>query len=318
MKANEKSLEFIKQIEDVVAETGQLLPAFELAYKAGNIEAFRTFINENKLQDTFVQNSFDDWVKFSDKNVSQCFYEVVVQEGLDYLGKTYGEKFAQKLEKVYEGKDISLYDVYAISNINQKENSKSQADIMEQILDLYSKDFEIGIHRTGGACSGETINKEGLNLTGNLSSGVINAEYMEIKDQLEDNISFDYFPGELLSQIAGGGSYKNLLGKKMVDIPIIAIPKDELKQNNPEIILKSKQNIHPKLNPKYRKGYVTVDSENSTMEKYVENPLCFENIFNQTIEDSKVAVKFSKIQQIIGKIKDKFRLNNKPKEEKSK
>lgn len=308
-----------KQISDIVDKTGQLLPAFEMAYNKGNLDLFKEFIHQHKLQETFLQNSLNDLLKIvGDKN--KIFTKIVEEEGLEYFNKIYGNEFGEKLKNAYEEGKINFMDIFQISNINKSNNIKEQVNIMIKMLELCEDDnLEIGIHRTGGAVGGESLNKEGIKLTGNInSSGVMNISYNDIMERLEDNISFDNHLGTLLFQIVNGGSWKNYFGKKFIDIAIVAIPKSKLeKSSEEELIIKYKGN-YDRLNPKFIKGYITVDAQNDTLEQYVENPIYFSkdhkspsNILKQTIEDSKTKVVFSRIQQLIEKIKEKIKSKDK-------
>lgn len=314
----------MQEISDIVAQTGQLLPAFNKAYAMGNIGLFRDFIKKHSLQETFVQNSLADLISSSyNGEQKKCFIKIAEQEGLSYLTKVYGNEFGEKLQTFYESRKIGITDIDAISNINKSNNIKKQTNIMMKILNLYEQDnLEIGIHRTGGNCNGETLNQEGINLTGNISSGVVNQKYSNIIDRLEDNISFANAPGLLLSQIAYGGDYKNYTNEEFVDIAIVAIPKDKIENNN--VTIKNKKSPTKfNLNPKYIHGYVTVNSRDCTLEDYVENPRYFsktnlaKNILAKTIEDSKTKTKFSGIQQIISNIKNKIQDKIKSKDKKT-
>lgn len=301
LEINEEYKKQMKEISDIVAQTGQLLPAFLKAYKDGNIDLFKNFIHENKLQEAFVQNSFHDYIDIHNKQVEECFSKIAEEEGLSYLKKVYGSKFGKKLKDMYKNEKIDIYDICEISNINQKGDIQKQGNIMTQLLELCDDDnLEIGIHRTGGYF-GHCINEEGLNLTRNLSCGVINSTYLldNIKESLEDNISFDYNPGLLLSQIAVGGNYKNYLNANLVDISIIAIPKSEMESNGQELIIKGEPT--DKLNPKFIKGYVKVDSKNNTMESFCENPKYM------SIENKETSMTvYKKQNRFINWIKEKF------------
>ena len=145
---------------------------------------------------------------------------------------------------------------------------------MGKILDLYNENLSVGIHRTGGwENSGEEINNNGLKLTGHLSSGIDSKDFFDVKSKLDNNISFYEEPGLLLNEISRGGHYKNYYNKKLVDISIIAIEKEEFnkEKNKQDVIIKGSDEV-PILNPKYVKGYITVNNENDNFEKYVENP----------------------------------------------
>lgn len=317
MNEDKKNLEMDRQqIIDIVARTGKLLPAFEMAYNKGNVGLFREFIHKYKLQEEFVQNCLEDIIKLEGVNKRKCYMKIAEEEGVKYLTKRYGDKFGNKLENEYKNGKINYMDIYQVSNINQDGDIKEQSDIMMKILDLCKNDdLEIGLHRTGGAVSGETLNKEGIKLTGNISSGAKNKFYADTMSRLEDNITFDNHFGTLLYQIANGGSYKNYFNKKFIDIAIVAIPKSQLKEKS---IIKKHGNFDI-LNPSFIKGYITVNTKNSTMIQYVENPMYVlkedsktpSNILKQTIEATKAKVVFSGIQQLIRKIKRRVQTKDK-------
>ena len=305
-KQNQKKL---KEIEDIVVKTGQLVPAFRIAYKNGDINLFLNFIKKNKLQESFLENTFDACLELYDfDEEKKCYLQLIEEEGLPYLSSVYGDRFGEKLKLLYKHGKIDAFDICQLVQLNRKEDAAQQADIMCQMLDLFNDDnLEIGIHRTGGQGLGKKINATGLMLTGHISSGADSSQYTDIYSKLEENISFaDNHLGSLMQMIATGGNYKNHMGSTVVDISIIAIPKKDIKDKKEDIIIKDDC---IRLNPKYTKGYVTVNARDNTMARYVENPRYMEenrkNLLAKVIGESKKQLGWSSIKRIVQKVKTK-------------
>ena len=309
-----------KYIEDIVAETGQLVPAFRMAYKNGDTDAFLDFINKNKLQESLLENAFDGFLElYHFDEEKKCYMKLIEDEGLRYLSSVYGERFGKKLEPLYKAGKINAFDICQLVELNRKENVAQQSDIMCQILDLCNDDtLAIGIHRTGGKGVGERINETGLMLTGHISSGVDSSQYTDIYSKLEENITFsENHVGMLMQMIATGGNYKNYMGNQFVDISIIAIPKKDLQEEKDDIIIK-RDGLS--LNPKYIKGYITVDANDNTMARYVKNPRYIDekkdikesstknskDLLAEVVKESKKQLGFSEIKKIVQKIKTKI------------
>lgn len=283
----------INKIEKIVEKTGKLIPAFQEAYKLGDINIFIEFINDNKLEETFLEYAFDDSFKIGkeEKDERDCFYNIIEQIGFPYFRKIYGEELYKKMMQLSEKGKFTYFDICQLAMINKPEDIRPQANIIEQIFDLYNEEnVTIGIHRTGGwHNAGKTINEKGLELTGHISSGVDSRDYEDIRDKLEENISFEHSPGFLIRQIATGGHYKNFLQERFVDISLIVIPDEEFKKKNQQIILQGETNgfYQPILNAKFVKGYITVDNENSTLKQYIENPKYINQVRTNIPENKK-------------------------------
>ena len=262
------------EIEKIVDATGQLFPAYKYACKTNTLDIFYSFIEDNKLEETFFNDSFKSMLKLGNADDRGNFTRFVVNKGIEYLTKVYGNELGEKLKIARKNNKLGYFDIYYLTTLNKKDDVSRQAEIIGELLELYNSDSVVGIHRTGGwENSGRTINETGLNLTGHLSSGNISTDYYDVMDELEKNVSFSEKPGQLIVEIATGGSYKNILENKFVDISIIAIPSAELKKDiQHQDIIQNGSDGFMVLNPKYIKGYVTVDSEQQTLENYVENP----------------------------------------------
>ncbi len=267
-----KSEEKLKIKEDILA--GRYASAFHTAYNSNLINIFLEIIDDNNLQGAFTQNLFDSLIELSsNEKEKRRFFEVSSKVALEHFGEVYGKELKEKLEKAYKEKRIDFIDIAQIGILDTGKNPHQQGAIIGKILDLYKDDSHIiGLHRTGGSCEGEIINSEGVHISGHLSSGVEFRGYSSIENELDQNISFEKRPGIFTRCVATGGNYKNLFNQEYVDIAIISIPKDELKKarNAQDVILEDENQA--RLNPKYVKGYITVNSRDNTMIEYVENP----------------------------------------------
>ena len=302
-------------IENIIIKTGKLLPAFHMAYQNREVKRFIEFIKTNKLQETFLENAFNDYIDLrgSDKE-KKCFMKIVQDEGMEYLKGVYGEQFGSKLDLLSKAGKLKGLDICELVLMNKKGDISRQANIMCEIIDLFNDDnLEIGIHRTGALGFGDSINAKGLLLTGHISSGVDSSKYEDIYSKLTQNISFENTHiGLLMQMIATGGNYKNYMSSEFVDISLIAIPKKDLIDKKNDIIIDSDG---LRLNPKYVKGYVRVNANDNTMVEYVENPRYIEekrdepaNLLEKIIEKSKEQLGWSSINRIVQKIK--LKINN--------
>ena len=250
------------------------MPAFYIAYKKGDLELFSEFIKDKK--DKFVNDSYDAIYvgkgdeKFLDNPEKKAeLIEFFNKQNINLICEKFGMEFGNKIMKASEENKIKPFDTYLISQVKFSNSNENMLKIMNYLIDLsLDENLKVGIHRTGGNCSGKTILKDGLILTGHASSGVFKKSY-DVSD-IENNISFyDENPGLLISQIALGGSYKNYT-QRDADIMLVAIPKVILNNKENNIILEKKpQNV---LNPEYIKGYVTVDAKNNEMKSITDNP----------------------------------------------
>ena len=303
----------LQYLEDIVVKTKQLIPAFRMAYKNGDIDLFLEFIKKNNLQESFLEDTFNACMElYNFEDEKKCYLRLVKEEGLQYLSNVYGEKFGEKLKLLYKNRRLDAFDISQLVQLNRREDIAQQADIMCELIDLFANDeLDIGIHRTGGKGLGEKINSTGLILTGHISSGADSSRYTDIHSKLEENISFAYNHfGLLMLMIATGGNYKNHMDSELIDINIIAIPEKDIEHEKEDIIL---NDDCLRLNPKYIKGYVTVNSRDNTMVKYVENPRYIEpskdgkrNLLADVIEESKKQLGWSSIQGIVQKVKNKI------------
>lgn len=263
-----------KKIEKIVESTGQLLPAYKYAHKKNALDVFYGFIEDNKLEETFFEDSYHSMGELDSVKERESFTKFVENKGIEYITKVYGNKLGKKLKTAQKNNKIDYLDIFYLSTLDKKDDVRRQGKIIEELLELYNDDLVIGIHRTGGwENAGKTINETGLNLSGHLSSGILSKDYYDVMKELEKNVDFSKRLGLLIVEIATGGSYKNIADKRFVDISIIAIPPKELQKDlqHQDIIQKGTDGCMV-LNPKYVNGYVTVDNEYKTLENYVRNP----------------------------------------------
>lgn len=280
-----KSEEELKIQEDILA--GRYASAFHTAYNTNLINTFLEIIEDNDLQGQFTQNLFDSLIELSsNEKEKRRFFEVSSRVALDHFGEVYGEELKEKLEKAYKEKRIDFLDIAQIGILDTGKTPHQQGAIIGKILDLYKDgNHLVGLHRTGGACEGEIINSEGLYISGHLSSGVDFRGYSDIETELDQNISFEKRPGIFTRSVATGGNYKNLFNQEYVDIAIISIPKEELKKTRDVQDVIIEDETQSRLNPKYVKGYITVNSRDNTMVEYVENPRYIEQSIQKNNTD---------------------------------
>ena len=265
--------EFIKkQMEDAIEKTGDLMDAFDVTYQKGRVDLFWRWIEEQNLQRDMIANSFEYLVfHIGEKEMEKkkCFKTMIEEKGLDYLKKIYGQGLGDKIKELYQKRKINYMDISFLTKIDREMQRKVQADVIEKLADLYlDGNLMIGVHRTGGMeNAGKNISAERLNLTGDISSGV-KVEHKNIKDKLAKNITFIDSLGFMTRELVASVEYKNH-DQKLIDNIIIAIPKEELKRENSQIIIKDEG--QERLDPKFIAGYVVVDCAEKVMQEYVEN-----------------------------------------------
>lgn len=278
-KMKNRSQSYIeKQIEKykkVTESKGNLMSAFYIAHKKGDLDLFSKFIKDKS--DEFLQESYEAiYMKrgnekfLNDDKKRGELVEFYKKQCIDLLYERFGKDFGDKIVKANEFGKIDLLNMHLLASIKCNDVNEKNTEIMNYLLDLsLNENFRVGIHRTGGNCSGKTILEEGLLLTGHISSGVI--EKSRDFNDLERNISFyDNNPGMLISQTVYGGNYKNYT-QRDADIVLVAIPKEALNNQNSKIILEGEE-YYNILNPDFIRGYVTVDPKKNEMKSITENP----------------------------------------------
>ena len=276
-----------------INKTQKFLEAFTLASKKGDLDILASFLKETEKRAEFVESIlYDVWNDYA-KSDPGLLSKFAVQLGIDELTDRFGQEFGDRLNQANINQKLNYLDVQQLLLVQQKaeiekannpyiteiqinEIKKSESQKMCKLFDLFTNDnLVVGIHRTGGAVSGEQIEQQGLFLTGHMSSGVIN-DYdngENVEKTLEKNISFFdkpvCAPGSAIRQICVGGNYKNLMQKEKVDIVLVGIPRDKLESNDQSILLKD--GYQKTLNPEYVIGYVTVNTNSNTIDSISEN-----------------------------------------------
>lgn len=252
--------------------------------KNGDLDIFREFLLEAEIGKTFIDAVFLDLWNTKESDLAHFASEV----GIDELTRRYGNSLGDKLNELYSSKKIQYLDIQQLLKITRdsdvfKENNpgistevlkytdQKQGDNLIKLLDIFTNEnVKVGIHRTGGSVSTKTICREGLHLTGHLSSGVTNNMYdSNIESTLSKNVSFYEYPGMAIYQTSVGGNYKNSFNKDLIDIILVGIPKNKFGIGNSDIILYD--NNLKILNPDYILGGVTVSSKSNSIIAVSEN-----------------------------------------------
>lgn len=253
-------------------ETDSFEQAYTIAAQKGELDILEELIDAVDKRAEFISEM---WL-FSVEDKNQKF-DFLSKIGIQELKKRYSPELGQKIERLKNQDKLTETDIIMLVDMNEgisetgrsleevKLLKQSQAEKISYLLDIFTDpNIEVGIHRTGGAVSGEKIKEEGLYLTGDISSGCVNnIEKQDIKTVLEKNVSFfpPRAPGMAIAQICKGANYKNLANIGQVDIMLISIPKNDLGDKSlAEEFVKYNQG-QPTLDPKYVLGYVTVDKK---------------------------------------------------------
>lgn len=274
-----KSKKYILEQKDKYAakinETQAFTEAYEMALETGDLDILEDLLRETDKRAEFIS---EIWLSFvGDKDTMLQFStKVAIQE----LSSRYTPELGKKVEELYSQKKMKFFDVLTLVDMNdgitQKGKSpeevnslkKQQAKHISDLLDVFSDpDLFVGIHRTGGAVSGEEIQNTGLYLSGDLSSGKENEiKGEDIKTSLEKNVSFyDNNPGLSVSQVCKGGHYKNLGLKENVDIILVGVPRVDIESETPAENFASYDGTQYVLDPKYILGFATVNTSTNTI-----------------------------------------------------
>lgn len=276
----------------LINKTQDYQTAFDLASKKGDLAILADFLRETEKRGDFVDSIICNvWKDYATENPG-LLTKFAVELGIDELTDRFGTEFGNKLNQAKQNKKLNYLDVQQLLLVNEKskiakqqnpnisqleidEIKKNESQQLCQLMDLFTDDnLRVGIHRTGGAVSGEQIEQQGLFLTGHMSSGVFEKDSNEsLGSTLEKNISFyDHMsnsPGRAIRDICTGGNYKNYYNKENVDIVLVGIPKDVFNNNDKSII--SQNGYQSILNPDYVIGHVTVNTYSNTIDSISRN-----------------------------------------------
>lgn len=217
---------------------------------------------------TFEEERYKDLV-----NLSNFALKLFMSD----LREKYGQKLGNRLAQImFNTPNIGLRNtnLAQLIDLPKKELTEKEENILLSLLDISSsKDTAVGTHITGGDI-GETLSKEGIELTGHkfLAVDLSSMEYNKnVRSTLDKNVTFfQNDPIGLIIQLFNAKEYNNYVSE-FNDIMIISIPKDDLEENKEEIIIE--RNKVRYLNPQYIKGFARVGVENGNIEGFYDNPL---------------------------------------------
>lgn len=284
-RQKKKSDKYILKQKDkyakLINKDQKFISAYRSAYKKENLDILMNFLEEIEGNAEFVDSLLMESLQDMEQEEIKALFEFAEKLGIRELNNRFGEDFGRKILQLYSEKKIKYIDIQQLLCINEKSKKLNtngqlskieietirmeQAQQLSELLDLFTNDeLQVGIHRTGGSVSGAVIKKEGINLTGHLSSGAHESiDYKNIQTTLDKNISFYNRPGEAIRQICVGANYKNYMQIEDIDIILVGIPKKVLEDNDREIILTDSS--QPRLNPKYVLGHVSVNKNTNTI-----------------------------------------------------
>lgn len=269
----EKSERYInsqkRKFSKTIDKNNDYMGAFYKACKKGTLGIYFDYLLENGKT---VEFQGEAWAKLSNRNEykDQLMAFASVLE-IENLRRNSCEELAYKAQSLYAEGKLKYFDLFQLSITNIK---KEQQEEIGKLLDVCTDEsMDVGIHRTGGNVSGETLCNEGIELTGHLSSGVNSRSYS--REDLNTNISFYNEPGLTIRSIYTGGNYKNYRGARETDIAVVCIPKGIMENTQNDVIINGGEvNV---LNPKYIYGYATVDAMESTLVDCKVNEKCYLN-----------------------------------------
>lgn len=249
--------------------------AYQLAAKKGDLDILRDFIGEVDKRADFVDEMFC-------KGIAPDFSSRV---GIDEIASKFGDVVGKKVELLQSKGKMKFFDISQLVFIPnraeemQKEGlissdqapkiQEEQGQFVSQLLDMFTDEtMDVGIHRTGGAVDGKTLQQKGLYLTGHMSSGVGGGiDTKDLRSDLDRNVSFyTGTPGLAVRQVCAGAGYKNYFLDD-VDIALIGIPKGELKGED----MIYYDGAQAALKPEYVIGYASVNRNTATINSIETN-----------------------------------------------
>lgn len=283
LKQNSKKQSAINKMSSIYEKGHDINKAFEYAQKTGNIQAFREYIKDTKLEQQFC-------LLTQKKDADVATIELRTQIANEIIDERIGKEFADKVRSLSDNIGKTNFMLYNIG-VNPNVDQQAMMEAVDRIIELQSNpDLLIGIHRMGSFATldgaYDTFFDSGLVLTGHSSSGafsnVTDNTGSNLIGDLGKNISFLAEYGDeifnatdstvsiegLISEIACGGHYKNH-GNEKGGVVIFAIPKSELNNPNNDIIIKD--GVQQYVNPKYIDGIVDVNNSYNSIERYNQN-----------------------------------------------
>ena len=249
--------------------------AYELAAKKGDLDILQDFIGEVDKRVDFVEEMFTKGIA----------YDFAGRIGIDEISRKFGEVVGKKVDLLKSQGKLKFFDITQLVFIQNRADAMvkeglitpeqapkvqvEQGEFVGQLLDMFTDEtMDVGIHRTGGAIDGKTIQQKGLYITGHISSGVAHDfNPKNIRSDLDKNVSFyPGTPGLAIRQVCVGAGYKNYFLDD-VDIALIGIPKGELKGED----MISYDGEQPVLKPEYIIGYASVNRETATINSLETN-----------------------------------------------
>ncbi len=264
----------------------KLIDMYKKYSKKNKLYEFTKYLNDNNLKDNFLQQLFNSsfMKRYEGKEYNEAMelsnYAIALSRKT--LEEKFGENLAKKMiESIYKldepfSRNHKIMALAVGDEIKGVPDETSRENL-EQLLDLTSNpDNVYGIHIVGGQ-NGEGYMQFGYPITGNqlvANDYDLNNDY-EFYKNLELNISKNTYLfrndqiGLILKLIANRG-YKAKPDGKYNDVMLVSIPKDELDNNNPDIIVDI--GGHKFLSPEYIKGFVRTDIGNGSINQICTNP----------------------------------------------
>ena len=259
--------------------TDKLLEKCKKHLQKGKADKFYEYIKENGLEQEFIRQVFYSTYhayipeeKYEENlNVSNFALRILKEQLVD----KYGDKLANKMVGLIYKKNHLMTrnnSIYSLMSKDMEPVSEEQRVYIEKVLDFASDENQVvGTHIIGKDI-GDILMKDGIVLTGHkfAAKDFSQEKYKEdLKGVLSKNITFFHDPIGLLSQLSSARGYNNPRGE-FNDIMLVSIPKEEMEQNEEEIIIQKNDSMY--LNPKYIKGYARMNVENGDIENFFENP----------------------------------------------
>lgn len=254
----------------------ELYKDFKEKLSKGKLEEFRRHVIENNLLGELVQDGFTLTFGAIDPEEEKTMEALSLFE-LKLLRDEYGEKLGSGLTDKFSSIIIQeeytrkkLRDLRDFMVIGNAIKGPDEVQLINQVIDVASNpDMVIGTHITGTEI-GDIISREGILLTGHKFAVNNDIDYKNIKSSLRRNVSFfENDPLGVISSLLESRHYNNPQGE-FNHVMLVSIPKDELSNNNPDIIRTKDGNNY--LNPEYINGYFEVGVNSGRIEGFKNNP----------------------------------------------
>ena len=253
----------------------ELYKEFKTKFEKGKIREFEEYLIENNLLKDLILDGFTmtfgmvDPAEYKTMDALATFELKLLR---DEYGAKLGKELSDKISAIIiqeENPRKRLMDLRGFMSIAERVDGPEKVQPIIDVLNIATTpNTVVGTHVTGAEI-GDVISNEGVLLTGHKFVATDTVRLNNVKQTLSKNVSFfKDDPIGLVASVIDSRHYNHPQGR-FNNVMIVAIPENELVENNPEII--SKRGGSNYLNPEYIAGYVEVGVGNGKLENFKKN-----------------------------------------------